>query len=74
VSDSKITVSCYLHKKHCYFIVMEQPIFLLEAFVLLFQIEVVLLILAQAKHLALQLIDDNLLLIDLDVKWTIILQ
>jgi hypothetical protein len=53
---------------------MEQPIFLLEAFVLLFQIEVVLLILAQAKHLALQLIDDNLLLIDLDVKWTIILQ
>ena len=52
---------------------MQNAVFLLELLELVLEIEIVLLILAKAEHLPFELIDEHLLLVGLNVEWTVVL-
>jgi hypothetical protein len=74
VPRSEFGVSAHLSQPNWYLVLLQQPVFLFQLLELILQKVIVLFVLSEAADFALQLSDDDLLLVCLDSQGSVILR
>jgi hypothetical protein len=74
VPRSEFGVSAHLNQPNWYLVLLQQPVFLFQLLELILQKVIVLFVLSEAADFALQLSDDDLLLVCLDSQGSVILR